>query len=212
MINIKRCHTTMNKLLLCVFKTTRFSVALTITLLCSFIIFQPLQASEAQAWQALSEGKAVALMRHAYAPDTNEISAYEPQRCEGERNLSKNGVEQAKKIAQIIRSKNIETMRVFSSSLCRCIDTGKAFEFEPVNKLALINSFFNDREKGPEQSDALRQWIIDAINNPEQPIMLVSHGLNVSALTGVYAEQGDVLILSEKDNELVVLHQFSTPW
>lgn len=180
-------------------------------LLVSLLIVSVSLSANDVAWQALKEGKAIVLMRHAYAPDTNEVSFFEPEQCAGERNLSASGREQGKKVAAVFRENGIEQATVFSSSLCRCMDTGKVFGFGSVENLPEINSYFADRSKGPAQVIALKNWIRAAIANPSTPVVLVTHGLNVTDLMETYAEQGEVLIVGVRNNQLSTLHRFYIP-
>lgn len=166
-------------------------------------------ANEA-AWVALQKGEAVAVLRHAIAPDTNETSFFEPERCENERNLSKEGRDQATKIGETFRKNGISKAAVYSSSFCRCIDTGKLFNYGAVSNLPEINSYFADRSKGPAQLKALQTWIKKAIAEKSGPNILVTHGLNTSDLTSGFAEQGDVMIVGIEDGKLVTMLQFST--
>jgi len=174
------------------------------------LFFTSTQASEKEAWEALQQGKAVALMRHAYAPPTNEISPISPKKCEGERNLSAQGAQQAKDIAKTFRSNKIHEADVYSSTLCRCIDTGVLFEYGEVKNLPELNSFAKDRSVEAEQTEALKEWIKTSIKETNTPQILVSHGFNINGLMGGFADQGDVLIVGLKDDKLVNLHQFST--
>lgn len=170
-----------------------------------------IQASE-KAWQALQRGDGVALMRHAYAPHTNEVSPFNPDECATQRNISAEGAKQAIAVGNTLRTNNITNATVYSSSLCRCIDTGTLLNLGDVQYLPEIDSYWYEREKGPAQIAALQLWIKNAIAQQQGPAILATHGLNIRDLMGGFVQQGDVLIVGVENNKLVNLHQFSTPW
>lgn len=168
-----------------------------------------LLASE-KAWQALQRGEAVVLMRHAYAPDTNEVSPFNPDKCAAQRNISAGGANQARAVADTLRANSINEATVHSSSLCRCMDTGTLLEYGEVLFLPEIDTYFADRTKEPAQTAALRRWIKAAVAEKRSPTILVTHGFNIIDLMGSFVEQGEVLIVGVQDDALVVLHKFST--
>ena len=65
--------------------------------------------------------------------------------------------------------------------------------------------------KGPAQVVALIAWIKQAIADKAETSILVTHGLNISDLLADYAQQGEVLIVGIKDDQLTVLHRFFIP-
>jgi phosphohistidine phosphatase SixA len=190
-------------------KHQRLYASVTILLLLMLNRVNLAQASEQEAWTALQQGKAVVLMRHAYAPDTNEVSPINPVKCADERNISAEGAQQAKNVAETLRANKIEKANVYSSSLCRCIDTGVLFEYGEVKNLPALNGYSHDRSLGPSQTEALRNWIKNTITQSNTPHVLVTHGLNISDLMESFAEQGEALIIGIENNKLIKLYQFS---
>jgi len=74
----------------------------------------------------------------------------------------------------------------------------------------MINSFFQNWANEPEQTKlllgAMRQWITE-----EKGVMvLVTHQVNISALTGEFAGSGDMLIVTIENNVPLVLAQIVT--
>lgn len=169
-----------------------------------------LLASDESAWQALRDGEAVAIMRHALAPSGGPASKLTREVCESERNLSQSGRDQAVKIGGLFRLNGIDVANVYSSSLCRCIDTGVLLGFGDPVLLPAIDSFFEDQSKAPEQTEELKQWITQAISKKADANILVTHGYNISHLTGHFVAQGDIVIvgLADKDS-LVTLSKIS---
>lgn len=190
-------------------KLPRLCFTITI-LLFSVLNVNLAQATEQEAWEALQQGKAVALMRHAYAPNTNETSPINPEKCATERNISAQGANQAKNIAATFRANKISKASIHSSPLCRCVDTGVLFEYGEVNILPILRGYASDLTRGPAQTEALRKWIKESIKQAKEPQILVSHGLNLNDLMGSFVDQGEVLIIGIKDDKLVNLHKLST--
>jgi len=152
----------------------------------------PAAASEADAWAALREG-GVAVMRHARAPGTGDPSDFRLGDCSTQRNLSENGRDQSRAIGQRFAGEGVEVQRVLHSRWCRARDTaelafpGKA-EPEPA-----LDSFFQNRSTRGTQTEAARE-LVEAWRGPGA-LVLVSHQVNVTALTGVYPREGEAVVL-----------------
>jgi phosphohistidine phosphatase SixA len=151
------------------------------------------QANDELAWTALREGRAVLLLRHAIAPGMGDPANFQLDDCRTQRNLSQLGREQAQRWGQLLRSQRIEP-RLLSSRWCRAQDTAKAMNLGAVEVLPALNSFFQTRATALEQTAAL----IEQINTqaPDAPRVLVSHQVNITALTGIYPASGEGLILA----------------
>lgn len=199
-----------------------------------FTVSSSTWANEESAWQMLIEGRAVAMMRHAYAPNGYTSSELTRAECEGQRNLSPSGREQARKIGDLLREHGVTSASVYSSVLCRCMDTGELLGFDAPVEFALVNTILG-RNDGPEQTQALIQWIEEAISNiyesnaaksnatesniaestatedeTQKSTILVTHGLNVQSLTNRFVSQGDMLILTVNKGRVEVLLALDT--
>ena len=155
-------------------------------------------AEDADLWDALRSKGHVALMRHALAPGTGDPSGFALGDCSTQRNLSAEGRGQAARIGQLFRANGIETARVFSSQWCRCLDTARLLELGPVRELPIINSFFRKYERREPQTRALEDWL--AKQDLERPLVLVTHQVNITALTGVYPASGEIVALRRSDD------------
>jgi len=113
--------------------------------------------------------------------------------CATQRKLSAAGREQAARIGARFRANGIATARVFSSQWCRCLDTGSLLDLGPVRELPSLNSFFRRYERRDAQTQALSEWITS--QNLDEPIVLVTHQVNVSALTGTYLAEGTLVVI-----------------
>jgi phosphohistidine phosphatase SixA len=152
------------------------------------------QAGDEQAWTALREGRAVLLLRHATAPGTADPANFQLGDCRTQRNLNQIGREQAQRWGQLLRSQRIERPRILSSRWCRALDTGREMGLAAVEPLSALDSFFQTPRSAREQTAAL----IEQLNAQASgvPLVLVSHQVNIIALSRIYPASGEGLILS----------------
>lgn len=149
-------------------------------------------------WALLNTPNHAALMRHALAPGTGDPANFEVSDCSTQRNLSDTGRQQSKAIGTLFRDKGISSAAVFSSQWCRCQDTATLMALGPVTPLPIINSFFRDRQNAAPQTQALAKWLVT--EKPTAPTVLVTHQVNITALTGVYPASGDIVIIKLPDD------------
>lgn len=166
-------------------------LAFFVTVLCSL----PVQAAERDdlLWQALRSGDHVALLRHAIAPGTGDPPEFKLGDCATQRNLSRQGRTQAVKIGMQFRAQGIQSARVFSSQWCRCLQTADLLGLGLIEELVFLNSFFDDFAQREPQTAALRKWLDQ--QPLDEPVVLVTHQVNITALTGVYPASGELVIV-----------------
>jgi len=150
-------------------------------------------ADEENLWQALRSGGHFALLRHAVAPGTGDPPNFAIGLCATQRNLSDEGRDQARQIGGRFRDNNILSARVFSSQWCRCLETAKLLELGPVEELPALNSFFQHYERRASQTRALKKWLLQ--QDLSRPLVLVTHQVNITALTGIYPASGELVIV-----------------
>ncbi len=188
--------------------TPRFSVCLAAVLALIFsLLWSPLASAaegEAGLWDVLRKGGHVALIRHAVAPGTGDPSNFSLRDCTTQRNLSEEGRGQAAKIGQQLRANRVIFTLVYSSQWCRCLDTAKLIGMGKVTELPILNSFFQHGDRESSQSQALKKWL--AGQNLEQPLLLVTHQVNITAISGVYPAPGEIVVMRRaKDGTLSVV-------
>lgn len=154
--------------------------------------------NSAELWDALRSGGHVALLRHALAPGTGDPANFSLDDCATQRNLSQDGREQARQLGKQFRANGIDAARVFSSQWCRSMETAELLGLGPVNELPALNSFFRYRQRRGEQTREMEDWI--AGQALDQPVVLVTHQVNISALSGAYAGSGELLVLRRKED------------
>jgi len=158
----------------------------------------PAAADEATLWNALQAGGHLALLRHADAPGVGDPKGFRLGDCATQRNLGDKGRAQAARIGERFRASGITDARVLTSQWCRCIETARLLRLGPVAELPALNSFFQQAGRGGPQTRTLRKWI--AAQDLSRPIVLVTHQVNITELTGVYPASGELVIVRRAGN------------
>lgn len=152
------------------------------------------ETDDSRLWAAIAEGRAVAMMRHALAPGGGDPANFDVNDCATQRNLSDEGRAQAVAIGAAFREAGITQAQVLSSQWCRCDETAKLLDIGTVSAFEPLNSFFQNRAKATPQTNALRAFLIDRTNT--DPLVLVTHQVNITALTGVFPRSGEIVVFS----------------
>jgi phosphohistidine phosphatase SixA len=138
----------------------------------------------------------VALFRHARAPGTGDTASFRLDDCSTQRNLSEEGRRQAQQIGDEFRARQVPVERVLSSRWCRALDTAR-LAFGPMAQPSpLLDSFFSGRVQEPAQTQAVRR-IIEGWR-PTGVLVLVTHQVNITALTGIFPSEGEMLVLKPR--------------
>jgi phosphohistidine phosphatase SixA len=154
-------------------------------------------------------GGQVLLLRHAEAPGTGDPEGFRLGDCSTQRNLSEAGRLQARAIGDWLREQGIERARVYSSQWCRCLETAELLGFGPVAELPGLNSFFNRPQEREPNLAALRRFL-EAQRPSEDLLILVTHQVTISALTGEYTASGHgVLATLDQDGALRTVRRIS---
>lgn len=158
----------------------------------------------AKLWDALRQGTAFAIMRHALAPGTGDPDNFKVGDCSTQRNLSDTGRKQAREIGARFRSNGITKANVLTSQWCRCRETAELLALGQVKELPSLNSFFQKFEQRETQTKALRKWLMTS--RPKGPLVLSTHQVNISALTGSYTSSGEIVVAQiDADGKVKVL-------
>jgi phosphohistidine phosphatase SixA len=155
-------------------------------------------AHDGSLWKGLASGEYIALLRHAIAPGTGDPEGFVLRDCTTQRNLSQAGREQAARIGNRLREHGIAAAHVYASQWCRARETAELLRLGPVMELPALNSFFGESQRRDEQTHALAQWL--SRRETAGPLVLVTHQVNVTALTGVYPRSGELVIVRRAAN------------
>ncbi len=164
-------------------------------MLLAVAIAHPGQANDADedTWKALQSGGVIAMLRHARAPGTGDPAGFRLGACETQRNLNEVGRAQARALGGMFRERGVSVDGVYSSQWCRCLDTASLMALGEVNELPSVNSFFQRPERKAPQMAALRSWLAEN-GRPQGSIVLVTHQVVISALTGVFPRSGETVV------------------
>ncbi|MDU8945973.1 histidine phosphatase family protein [Ovoidimarina sediminis] len=130
-------------------------------------------------------------MRHALAPGTGDPPDLTIGDCSTQRNLDERGRAQARAIGDAFRERGIVFDRVLTSQWCRTRETAELLDLGPVVEAPTLNSFFRDFSTRDQQTAETRELI----SGSEGRLMLVTHQVNISALTGQGTRSGEVLVI-----------------
>jgi len=147
-------------------------------------------------WRALATPGHVALMRHAVTtPGVGDPPNFRLGDCATQRNLSRAGREAAIRLGQAYRARGVQVARVLSSEWCRCIDTARLMDLGPVEPAPeALNSFFEERGERERRTQALRA-LLASLPREGAAVVLVTHQVNITALTGGFPASGETLVL-----------------
>ncbi|GGD05895.1 histidine phosphatase family protein [Aureimonas glaciei] len=170
-------------------------------------LVSPAAADEA-GWAALRAPGTHALMRHAIAPGTGDPDGFRIGDCATQRNLDEAGRAQAARIGAAMRERGIPVAVVLSSQWCRARDTADQLGLGPVEDEPALNSFFDDRGSADTAS---RQVTERLATLDDRKAVLVTHQVNITALTGIFPASGEIIVVApEADGRLAVRGRIRT--
>ena len=178
--------------------------------LCLLILFPAAQAARAAAtedealWQRMRTGGVIVLMRHAATtPGVGDPPGFELAKCATQRNLSAAGRDDARAIGAAFRHHNIVPGAVWSSRWCRCLETAR-LAFDQVKPEPTLDSMFQlDEAMGAARLQDLRNRLEE--RREASTLVLVTHDVNIRALTGEYVAQGEMVLTVLRDGRLQVI-------
>ena len=165
---------------------------LAVAVMAAFVLPPAPTAADAR-FARLSQPGIVAIMRHAHAPGSGDTGEFALDDCTTQRNLDARGKAQAQAIGAAIRAAGVTVERVLTSQWCRCRDTARLLELGPVDDLPALNSFFREPDRADRQTAELRQFLFGLPAG--ETVILVTHFVNIRALTGRGVASGEVLLL-----------------
>lgn len=160
----------------------------------------------AQDISVLQEPDTVLLMRHALAPGTGDPATFALRDCATQRNLDATGRRQALRIADSLRAADLGPLEVWSSQWCRCLETARLLALGPVTEIPALNSFFRNRDRAAAQSAATLAQIAQLPTGTRA--ILVTHQVNITALTGIVPRSGEIIVARPVQGGLEVTGRF----
>lgn len=170
-------------------------------------------AGDAATWAALRAGGHVALVRHASTePGLGDPPGYDLGDCTTQRRLSETGRGEARRLGERFRSEGVAVAQVYSSPWCRCLDTAR-LAFGRSEAWAALGSFFDRRDREAGQTAEVRRWLAgrSAAGAPGV-LVLVTHHVNIAALTGHAVGPGEVIVVRPSpEGALAVVGRLRVP-
>lgn len=151
-------------------------------------------AAEPLALAELAKPGRVLMLRHALAPGVGDPAHFKLRDCSTQRNLDATGRSQAVQLGQRLARAGISRAWVYSSQWCRCLDTARLLGLGTVTELPALNSFF-DRPRDRDANIAALRAFLAKLPADGPPVVLVTHQVTISAITGTFAVSGGGVIL-----------------
>lgn len=148
--------------------------------------------ADADFWAAAREEGTHLVMRHARAPGTGDPPGFRLDDCATQRNLDDRGREQARRTGAAIVQAGVAVEVVLTSAWCRARETAERLELGAVEVEPALNSFFADRSRAAAATAALKRRLAELGG---RKAVLVTHQVNVTALTGVFPASGEILVV-----------------
>ena len=159
----------------------------------------PAMADESAAWAALRRGAHVALMRHADAPGgAGDPPGFRLDDCNTQRNLSATGREDAKAVGERLRTEGVAVTKLLSSPWCRCVDTARLLDMGPPEVEPTFSNAFVLADRRPVLTAGARA-LVTRWSGPGT-LLVVTHGANIQALTGVNLDSGELVVVEPGPN------------
>ena len=159
-------------------------------------------ADDTAAWSALRAGAHIALMRHADAPGgAGDPPGFRLDDCATQRNLSDKGRADAAKIGARLKAEGITIEEILSSPWCRCMETARLLQLGPVEAQPTFSNVVVLRDQR-ETLTAGAGAVIDAWKGSGN-LLVVTHGANIFALTGVSPASGEIVVVRSGSREAV---------
>lgn len=168
-------------------------------------------ADEPALWKRLASGGHVIVMRHAATtPGVGDPSGFRLGDCKTQRNLSPAGRADAKAIGAAFHAHAVPPGRVLTSRYCRCVDTAE-LAFGRAEPAEMIDSTWQQDSATQDRKVAAVRKYVATFSEPGN-LVLVTHDVNVRALTGESLAQGEMVVAKAKaDGSLEVLGTLGVP-
>jgi phosphohistidine phosphatase SixA len=151
-------------------------------------------AAAADAWAELAKPGAIVLFRHATAPGVGDPPGFKLGDCATQRNLSEQGRAESRKLGEQFRSRKVQVGAVISSQWCRTRETARLAFGNAVRDEPAFNSQFNLGAEARAAQTAQARAVLAAWRGPGV-LVVVTHQVNISALTGVGAASAEGVVV-----------------
>ena len=166
--------------------------------------FNSLNAKELRLNEIHNLNSKVFFMRHALAPGNGDPENFKLDDCSTQRNLSNDGIYQARKISNEFKKYDIKFTKVYSSYWCRCYETVKSMGLKNYELHSGLNSFYQNYANKKEVLKDLKD-LISSLDEEQGPYLFVTHYVVIGSYTNVFPVSGGIVVHdlnSQINNEL----------
>ena len=107
-------------------------------------------------------------------------------------------------------AEGVQVARVLSSRWCRALDTATIAFGHRVEQVPALDSFFDERGARESRTEALRR-LVEEWSARDGVLVLVTHQVNVTALTGSSVGEGEVLVLAPRQAGFTLVGTIRVP-
>ena len=171
------------------------------TIIIIFTSFNALNAKGLKIDEIKNLNSKVFFMRHALAPGNGDPENFKLDDCSTQRNLSKEGINQASKIAKELKKYDVKFTKVYSSYWCRCYETVKSMGLKNYQLHSGLNSFYQNHVSKKEVIKDLRE-LITSLDKKQGPYLFVTHYVVIGSYTKRFPDSGGIVVhdLNSKSN------------
>ena len=149
----------------------------------------------------LEDGEKLIFIRHAYAPGSGDPDNFNLNDCSTQRNLNKEGREQAKLIGEFFKKNEIKIDKVLSSEWCRCKETAK-IAFKNFSTNNFLNSFYSSKyAKNKDKQIKLLKNYVKKFESDKNLILITHYVLIFEVLN--YAPSSGEIVVSDKNFNMI---------
>ena len=142
----------------------------------------------------------ILFIRHTLAPGFGDPQNFDLNDCSTQRNLNKEGIEQAFSIGEKIKRNGIKFTKIFSSQWCRCMETAEHFDLGEITVEPGLNSFFQGFVPKDKTLSILHKRL-ESIEERQQLVLMVTHQVTISAVTGITVLSGGAVAFNTNSGE-----------
>ena len=196
------------------YKTIKIRHALLAVILASIAITVPALELQAQTTETnlalLSRPGHHAIIRHAIAPGTGDPSDFKVGDCATQRNLSQEGRNQSVALGEVFKAADIAPTQILSSAWCRTTETAELMDLGKVVTFESLNSVWTaSRETSRKRTEDLIRFLKQTDEN--ETLLMVTHAVNISALTGQSSVSGGGYIIWVQDGGIEIVGRITPP-
>ena len=158
-----------------------------------FTNFNALNAKGLKIDEVKNLDSKVFFMRHALAPGFGDPENFKLNDCSTQRNLSNDGINQAKEVSKEFTKYDVKFTKVYSSYWCRCYETVKSMGLKNYELHSGLNSFYQNHANKKKVVKDLKD-LISSLNKKQGPYLFVTHYVVIGSYTKIFPVSGVIVV------------------